>query len=358
MKMVPLFLVGFGQVGRALVRQLLTGRDYHTSRLGIRFDVLALCDSSGAVVEQRGLDDDLLSAAISAKSAGTPLRETEWGYDQADLTAVFDVAAREGTVVIDCTAADETVPMLLAAVEKGHGVVMANKKPLSGSLEIFQSLAATGRLRYEATVGAGLPVISTLRSLLDAGDAIEAIEGAFSGTLGYLCTEIERGVPFATAVRTAHHSGYTEPDPRDDLGGTDVARKALILARTVGWPLELADIPVESLYPAEMETLTVSQFLEAVDSLDTPFKTRSTKAREQGASLRYRAGVQGGRCSVGMEMVPSDSSLGRLQGTDNIVIFRSALYHDSPLVLQGPGAGVEVTAAGVLSDALALAEII
>jgi len=352
---VPVFLFGVGNVGRTLVRQVIATRALHASRLRLRLEFVALCDRSGAVVEPRGLADDRLHSLLAAKSAGTPLHEVPAGQRQADLISVLDAAGGEGAIVVDCTASDATVPALLAALERGYGVVLANKRPLTGPLEVYQRLTASLRLRHEATVGAGLPVISTLRGLLDAGDQITAIEGAFSGTLGYLCSQWQKGVSYSTAVRAAHRLGYTEPDPRDDLSGMDVARKALILARMLGWPLELSDIHVESLYPAALAGLSVAQFLESIAGLDAPYAMRVQAAQAQGQVLRYRAEVREGRCRVGLEPVPLDSPLGRLQGADNLIAFHTARYAASPLVVQGPGAGAEVTAAAVLADILAVA---
>lgn len=354
-RVVPLILFGVGNVGRALVRQVIATRSLHASRLGLRLEFVALCDRSGAVVEPRGLADDLLHSLLAAKGAGTPLQDVPAGHRQTDLVSILDAAARGGAIVIDCTASDATVPALLAALEKGYGVVLANKRPLTGPLETYQRLTASPRLRYEATVGAGLPVIGTLRSLLDTGDQVTAIEGAFSGTLGYLCSQLQKGVSYSTAVRAAHRLGYTEPDPRDDLSGMDVARKALILARMLGWPLELSDVHVETLYPAALAGLSVAQFLESIAMLDAPYAMRVQAAQVQGEVLRYQAEVREGRCRVGMESVPLDSPLGRLQGTDNLIVFHTARYAASPLVVQGPGAGAEVTAAGILADVLAVA---
>jgi homoserine dehydrogenase len=158
-------------------------------------------------------------------------------------------------------------------------------------------------------------------------------------------------------VRAAHRLGYTEPDPRDDLGGIDVARKALVLARMLGWPLELTDVTVETLYPAALAGMSVPQFLKGIEVLDEPYAMRLRAAQAAGEVLRNRAEVRDGRCQVGMEPVAPDSPLGRLQGTDNLIAFHTARYATSPLVVQGPGAGAEVTAAGILADILAVAAL-
>ena len=156
----------------------------------------------------------------------------------------------------------ETAPLLTDALRAGCGIVLANKRALSGSWDNARKLYEYADLRYEATVGAGLPVIGTLRSLLATGDQIECIEGCMSGTLGYLASELECGRSFSAAVTQARSMGYTEPDPREDLSGRDVARKTLILARTAGWPLELPDLTIETLYPDDLAGIPLEEFLD------------------------------------------------------------------------------------------------
>jgi homoserine dehydrogenase len=200
-----------------------------------------------------------------------------------------------------------------------------------------------------------LPAIATLWTLLDTGDRVSVIEGCLSGTLGYLCTQLERGVPYSEAVSEAHSLGYTEPDPRDDLSGQDVARKALILARTVGWPLEMVDLTVEPLYSDGLSTLSRQAFMAATPSMDEFYAGRVRHAASEGRVLRYvaRIGPDGGR--VGLAPVPQDEPLGALRGPANYVAFYTDRYAENPLVISGPGAGPEVTAAGVLGDVIDLA---
>ncbi|MCZ7670097.1 MAG: hypothetical protein M5U34_24440 [Chloroflexi bacterium] len=195
-------------------------------------------------------------------------------------------------------------------------------------------------------MGGGQPVIATLRYLLDTNDPISAIEGQLSGTLGFICQQLDQDVPFSTAVAQASASGYTEPDPRDDLGGMDVMRKVLILGRMAGWPLTLEDIEVESLYTPDMADLTVPAFMTAVSSLDAVIARRVAEAHANGQVLRYLAHVENGRGVVGLQAVSASSGLANLK----YISFRTSLYHDEPLMICGKGAGVEMTAAGVLGD--------
>ena len=235
-------------------------------------------------------------------------------------------------------------------MEAECGVVLANKIPLAADWNAAKTFFEYSDLRYECTVGAGLPVIDTLQYLLDTGDRVTRIEGCLSGTLGYLCAELEQGVPYSEAVAQAKALGYTEPDPRDDLSGKDVARKALILARTAGWPLEMADLTVELLYPKSLSGVSTDEFMAAVSILDEPYSRRVGEAQTGGQVLRYvaRVGPDGGE--VGLAAVPQDSPVGALRGPANYIALHTTRYNEVPLVLSGPGAGPEVTAAGVLGD--------
>ncbi|MFQ6058171.1 MAG: homoserine dehydrogenase [Anaerolineae bacterium] len=351
---MPIIQFGVGNVGRALIQQVVDNRARH-EQLGLRLQVVALCDHDGAVVQERGLADEQLEAILRAKARGTRLRHLEWGYYQDDLTAIVDVAGTNEAIVVDVTASDQTIPALLAALERGYGLVLANKLPLAGSYPLFQQLTAGRGTRYETTVGAGLPVVATLQTLLDTGDTVERIQGCLSGTVGFICARLEAGEPFSAAVREARARGYTEPDPREDLAGYDAARKALILARMLGYPLELEDVAVERLYPPHMDALSVEEFMSQVEALDAEYAERAAQVRDSGQRLRYVAEVVEGHCRVELQAVPPDSRLAHIQASDSIVLFQTARYHENPLTISGRGAGPEVTAAGVLGDILALA---
>ncbi len=315
-----------------------------------------------------GLDDANLLSLVDYKAQGGRFADHALGGPQNDLAAIIDIAGRPGAVVVDCTATAETAPVLLYALAKKYKVVLANKKPLTVEQEVYDRLTRAGgtygagvrhlgRVRWETTCGAALPVIVTLNRLVASGDPVRRIAGTFSGTLGYVMSGLQAGQPFSAVVREAHRLGYTEPDPRDDLGGVDVARKALILARGLGWQLDLQDVQVRGLYPPELERLSVAEFLAALPQLDMEFRDRVDAAAAEGKVLRFAATLEDGRCRVGPTVVAADSPLGRLTGTDNLVEFYTRWYDPNPLVIQGRGAGVEVTAAGVLSDIVELAYV-
>ncbi len=359
----PLVILGLGSVGRALVRQIIRNRPLHATAYDLCLDIQAVSDSSGFVATTGdALSDTALAAILTAKEAGAALATLDRGQVAAQAEAVVEAQGDRGTIFADCSAAEATTPALLQAVEGGSCIVLANKKPLTQSQAVYDRLTHTpgsvrrvSGSRWEATVGSGLPVIATLQRLCSSGDPVKAIAGAFSGTLGYVMTGLQAGQAFSTVVREAHASGYTEPDPRDDLSGLDVARKALILARGAGYRLELTDVSVTGLYPAALAELAVADFMDALPQLDAEMARQCAEARAQDGCLRYVAEVAAGTLSVGPRIVPLDSPLGQLSGTDNLVQFTSQWYAPLPLVIQGRGAGVEATAAGVLSDIVELA---
>lgn len=355
MRRIPIIQFGVGNVGRSLVEQVITNRVQHENHLGLCLEYVALADSDGAVIKNDGLDDAVLNEIVEAKAGGQQLNELDDGYVQRDLTAIVDVAGSDEAIVIDVTATNATIPALLQALEHGCRVVTANKLPLTDSFALFQTLTSNRRIRYETTVGAGLPVISTLQMLVDLGDRVQCIQGSLNGTIGFICSQLEAGRPFSEAVREAKRLGYTEPDPRDDLGGSDAARKALIVARMLGYPIEFEDVEVERLYPEEMDGLTVDEFLAEVDALDEEYAIRTAEAKAAGRPLRYVCEVEEGRCHASLMNVEPTSRLAHLQSSDSIVIFQTAHYRDNPLVISGPGAGPTVTAAGVLGDIVSLA---
>lgn len=350
-KNTPIIFLGLGTVGQALLRQILANREALTRRAGLRLVPVGLADISGVLLEDNGLSEDKLRSALKIVADGHLLDTLP---DIHTLEEVSE-ATRAGSILVDLTASTKTDLTIRASLTEGCGVVLANKIPLSGPWTEAESLFQNNLVRYEVTVGAGLPVITTLRYLLDTGDRVTAIEGCLSGTLGYLCDQLMRGVPFSDALSRALSLGYTEPDPRVDLSGQDVARKMLILARTAGWPLEITDLSVRALYPESMLDLSIDEFMSSTQTLDDEYAERTNQALGEGGVLRYVARVDPEGGEVGLTTVPRDSALGALSGPANYIALHTVRYTEEPLVISGPGAGPEVTAAGVLGDIINLA---
>lgn len=263
-------------------------------------------------------------------------------------------------VLIDTTASDKTISFIKMALKRDGFAVLANKKSLAGTQENFESLHRVGRKRllYECVVGAGLPVIRTLKDLLTTGDEVVEIQGCLSGTLGFIFTQLDSGKSFSESVIDAREKGFTEPDPRDDLSGLDVARKALILARIMGKKIELKDIALASLYPEDMDKLRIGEFMKQVNKLDNLYKARVENAKKEGKVLRFVAKISQKKCSVGLIKVNALRDIGSLNGPDNLIVFKTKRYAQYPLVVKGPGAGIFVAAAGVFADVLSVAKMI
>jgi aspartokinase/homoserine dehydrogenase 1 len=222
--------------------------------------------------------------------------------------------------------------------------------------ETLHELAAEKDVQflYETNVGAGLPIVNPIKSLIQTGDEIIEISGVVSGTMTYLFSELDKGNSFSESVIKARSLGYAEPDPRDDLSGEDVARKFLILARICGYKLERDDLEVESLIPDQLKDVDATTFLEELYKFDKDWSKRVSKAEQIGNTLRYTGRLKDGKISVGISEVPKSSALGQLKDTNNLIQIKTKRYFDQPLVIQGPGAGKEVTAAGILADILSI----
>jgi homoserine O-acetyltransferase len=348
-------ILGYGRIGRELARQL----DGATGRSGVR--VAAVIDRSGFVLDPDGLTGPRLETLARSKESGISLADAPSGVRATASEALASIRhlGLSRPILVDLTASD-TTPELEEAIEAGMDLVLANKRPLADQRDatggLVRHAAAHGRrVLHEATVGAGLPLLDTISKLQESGDEVLAIEGCPSGTLGYLFGEIGRGIPFSTALRAAMALGYTEPDPRDDLSGMDVARKALILAQLLGYEGTLDEVAVESLVPEEQRTVTNAEIMARIEELDPVWRRRVAEVRASGRMLLYRATVTTEGARVGLVAVGALSSFAALTGTDNQFAITTTRYRANPIVISGPGAGVAVTAAGVLNDVLKLA---
>lgn len=351
-KTISVGLVGPGHVGAVLLDQIAAQAEHLRNDFSLDFRIRAIASSSRMCLAEKAIDLARWREVIAEDSE--PL-------DWEKLTAHVNADHLPHAVIVDCSASEDVAGHYLDWFNQGIHVATPNKKAHSGTLEYYDQIHEARRRHnahflYETTVGAGLPIIETLRDLRRTGDQIVSIEGIFSGTLAYLFNIFDGSKPFSSIVREARDSGYTEPDPRDDLSGTDVARKLIILAREMGSRLELGDLSIESLVPDELQGESVDDFLAALPAYDEQMKQRWQAAHDAGKILRYVGRLsKDGEASVRLEALSADHPFANINLTDNIVRYVSERYSDNPLVVQGPGAGPAVTAAGVFADLLRLA---
>ena len=344
-------VIGPGRVGGALLEQLRAAQPRLARDAGLE---LQLC---GVVASKRmwlDCDDPELNARHHSAQTWRP-------SDLDEFAAHVRGNDDRHALLVDCSANAAVATHYPRWLASGIHVVTPNKLAGSGELAHWQAIRAAcaggARFRYEATVCAGLPVVQTLRDLLDTGDRMLSIEGMFSGTLAWLYNRHDGQQPFSALLREAHALGYTEPDPREDLSGIDVARKLVILAREAGLPLSLDDVEVESLVPPALAALPLDAFMQRASELDVPMAARLAIAHTAGGVLRHVASLDHtGRARVRLVVLPATHAFAHTRLTDNVVQFRTERYRDNPLLVQGPGAGPEVTAAGVFADMLRIAE--
>lgn len=343
-------VIGPGNVGAALLDQLQGAQAQLLDRANVDLRLRAVASRSRMLLDPRGLDGDW-RAALAGSATPTDLE----AFTEHLLSAHLPHA-----LIIDCSGSADVADRYAGWLAAGIHVVTPNKQAGAGPLPRYHAIRAAAsasgaRFRYEATVGAGLPVITTLRDLVDTGDEVLAIDGIFSGTLAWLFNKYDGQVPFSQLVTQARGMGYTEPDPRDDLSGVDVARKLVILAREAGRELSLEQVRVESLVPEVLRQASVDDFMAGLDAVDAVFAERLAHAHARGAVLRYVARLTADGAEVGLVELPAGHAFANLRLTDNVVQFTTRRYCDNPLVVQGPGAGPEVTAAGVFADVLRVA---
>jgi homoserine dehydrogenase len=349
-KRVELIQLGLGNVGRAVAQIILEERKRWLERWGVEIVYKAIADTSGALV-----GEDLLPQAVRLKEEGGKL--SSLGVEPLEEVLHSEPEAGTTRVVVDLAVHGDTSDLDLLGVEKGARLVLSNKGPLSGTTSRYERLVGTlgDRLWHEATVGAGMPVISTLKSLIEGGDEVHEIQASPSGTLGFIMSAVEEGRSFSEAVREAVELRYAEPDPRDDLSGLDVARKAKIRARTLGRKIEPEEIPYESLVPEGLEDVSLEEFMERLPEADEEFAERLL-AVEEHHMLRYLARIpMEGPVEVGLRDTPVESPFGPISGPVNVFDFCTRRYSDVTLTISGPGAGPERTASGVVFDLLDIA---
>ncbi len=349
---ISIGLIGPGAVGRALLEQIAAETERLRDEFKLDLRLRGIMTSKKMLLSEQGIPVGPKNGWRAALDASTA------AADLGKFVEHLHVDHLPHTVIIDCTADDSVAKHYAGWLAAGIHVVTPNKKANSGPLAYYESLKDARRLGgssylYEATVGAGLPIIQTLRDLRETGDKISSIEGIFSGTLAYLFNVYDGKTPFSQIVKDAKAKGYTEPDPRDDLSGTDFVRKVIILGREMGLKLEMKDVQVESLIPAGLDKGTIDDFLDGLPRYDGEMQKRFEAAAARGKVLRYMGRLTAdGKATVGVAELDRSHAFANIALTDNVVRYATARYNSNPLIVQGPGAGPDVTAAGVFADLL------
>lgn len=346
-KQVNLFIAGAGNVGKRLIEQLQQQQAHLQQHLRLNVSVVGIANSKQVLLNEEGLD--LKSWEEGLKNA--PAMKLD-----ALVKFIIDKNLRN-SVFVDVTADEEVARSYSALLQKSVSVVACNKIAASSAYENYEHLKQQARefntsFLFETNVGAGLPVIGTLNDLMRSGDEVQKMQAVLSGTLNFVFNNYDGSRPFASVVKQAQDEGYTEPDPRLDLGGTDVMRKILILAREAGYKMEMSDISNDVFLPAECMEGDVAAFYKALEKHEAHFKKLYDEAAAKDCKLKFVAQLNAGKASVGLQHIDRQHDLYHLYGKDNVVLFYTRRYSQQPLVIKGAGAGAEVTASGVFADIL------
>jgi aspartokinase/homoserine dehydrogenase 1 len=348
---INLFLVGpTGLIGKTLLRQIKEQFEYLKKEKSIQIFVTGIINSKKMIIQSNGINLNEWEQMLEEKGEASDL--------DAFTNKMIDLNFAN-TVFVDCSASKVVVEYYEKLLKKSISIVTPNKIANTLSQDKYvrlRSLAklSNARFMYETNVGAGLPVIGTLHSLMNSGDKILKIEAVLSGTLSYIFNTYVDDAKFSEVVLDAKEKGFTEPDPRDDLSGLDVARKALILSRDCGAQMELEDINVQNLVPEELQLMDVKTFLQKLPGVDSTYEAYKKSAESKGNVLRYMAVIENGKVEIALKEVGSRHPFYNLSGSDNMIVFTTERYKNNPLVVKGPGAGAEVTAAGVFAEIISI----
>jgi len=351
-KTVNIFLVGTGLIGSTLLKQITHQKNYLSEEYNLSFKVIALANSTKMFFDTNGVNTDEWKPILQEKGSKTNLDKFIGSMKNLNLP---------NSIFVDCTASEEVAMYYTDILKSAVSVVTPNKRANSKDYSFYQNLKDAARKHnvrflYETNVGAGLPIIGTLKDLVSSGDRVDKIEGVLSGTLSFIFNSFTENKKFSEIIKEAKEKGYTEPDPREDLNGLDVARKLLILAREIGLPMELKNIKVQNLIPSPARnTKSIDEFFKILKNYDCEFEELRRKAEQKGNVLRYVARLENGSANIALEEVPKSHPFYFLTESDNIFAFTTQHYKDRPIVVKGPGAGPDVTAAGVFADIIRIA---
>ena len=351
-KQLNLFIAGTGNVGGKLIAQIQKQYQYLQDNLRLQIRVVGLANSKNNLINEEGIDLSIWKDKLTEAPKGSI----------HDFVEVIRKLNLRNSVFVDVTANADVASVYTKLLGKSISVVACNKIACSSSFAAYQNLKSLARefnalYLYETNVGAGLPVIGTLNDLLRSGDQVTKIQAVLSGTLNFVFNHYDGTMPFAKVVQQAQDEGYTEPDPRLDLGGTDVMRKIMILAREAGQKLEMEDISNEYFLPASCFEGSVKDFYSEMENQEAHFKAIYEEAAAKNCKLKFVATYENGNASVGLQHIPSNSDFYHLYGKDNLVLFFTERYPEQPLVIKGAGAGAEVTASGVFADIIRVARV-
>ncbi|MDR2119975.1 MAG: bifunctional aspartate kinase/homoserine dehydrogenase I [Tannerella sp.] len=352
-KALNLFVAGVGTVGGKLIEQIRLQQDLLMKQNGLKLNLVGIANSKKALINRGGLNLDTCIAEL--KSGGQPSSH-EVLLDEILKMNIFN------SVFVDCTPSEEIASIYESLLSNNISVVAANKIAASSSYANYHRLKETARRRgikylFETNVGAGLPIINTMNDLINSGDHILHLEAVLSGTLNFIFNTLSADIPFSKAILMAKEARYAEPDPRVDLSGTDVIRKLVILAREAGYTVEKEDVKINLFIPEKYFEGTPEDFRTKIRELDDDFEAMRKRVEAEKKRIRLVAGMDRGRCEIGLQEVDRHHPFYELEGSNNIIMISTERYRDYPMIIKGYGAGDDVTAAGVFADIISIANI-
>lgn len=346
-KRIHLFMIGVGLIGSTLLRQIEAQKENLEKEHGLEIMIAGLANSKKMLFSESGINISAWKKALD--DSGVASDPTEFVHRMNEMNL-------SNSIFLDNTA-NAVIPALYPEILSASiSIATPNKVATSSDFYLYQKLKNLAKQHnvqflYETNVGAGLPVLSTLRNMMHSGDRIIRIEAVLSGSVSFIFNNFDGSKPFSDLVREAKELGYTEPDPREDLSGADVRRKITILAREAGYAIEPEDVVIDQILPQScLDAPDIASFFTALEASDSHFEQMSAQAKESGKVLRFIAKLEDGKASIGIQAVDAESPFRNLGGSDNMIVFTSARYLHRPLVVRGPGAGAEVTAAGLFAE--------